>query len=89
MTDPSIRCVGLVVHVGRPAAVAAARTLADWLGERDVTTRAVRGDDVGATETRDEGTFADGLDSSRVGGRGRDACARPSWRTAPERRCSV
>jgi NAD+ kinase len=71
VTATSIRCVGLVVHVGRPAAVAAARTLADWLRQRDVATRAVRGDDVGATESRDEGSFADGLDLGvSVGGDG-------------------
>jgi NAD+ kinase len=58
----AIRCVGLVVHEGRPAAVEAARSLAAWLGERGVTTRAVGGVDGGATEIRDEGAFANGLD---------------------------
>jgi NAD+ kinase len=62
VSQTSIRCVGLVVHVGRPAAVDAARTLAEWLRARDVTTRSIRGEDVGMSETRDEASFADGLD---------------------------
>jgi NAD+ kinase len=61
MTD-AIRYVGLVVHEGRPAAVEAARSLAVWLGDRGVKTRAVRGVDVGATETHDEDSFARDLD---------------------------
>jgi NAD+ kinase len=58
----AIRCVGLVVHEGRPAAVDAAHELATWLGDRGVKTRAARGVDVGATETQDESAFAEGLD---------------------------
>jgi len=61
MTGP-IRCVGLVVHEGRPAAVDAARSLAAWLDERGVKTRAVGGEDVGATELQDESAFPEGID---------------------------
>jgi NAD+ kinase len=57
-----IRCVGLVVHEGRPAAVEAARSIAAWLDERSVKTRALGGEDVWATESPDESAFVEGLD---------------------------
>jgi NAD+ kinase len=62
VTPAAISRVGLVVHAGRPAAVDAAEVLAGWFAERGVTTRARKGEDVGATETRDEDSFADALD---------------------------
>jgi NAD+ kinase len=62
VTPAAISRVGLVVHAGRPAAVDAAEVLAAWFAERDVTTRAMKGEDVGATETRDEDSFAEALD---------------------------
>src|SRR5262245_12871012 len=61
MSGP-IRCVGLVVHEGRPAAVDAAGALAAWLEERGVQTRAVGGEDGPETEIRDEPSFTEGLD---------------------------
>jgi len=60
--DRPIRRVGLVVHAGRPAAVEAAREITKWLDDRGVATRAVRGEDVAAAETRDEGPFPHDLD---------------------------
>jgi len=62
MSDRPIRRVGVVVHAGRPAAVEAARRITKWLDERGVATRAVRGEDVAAAETRDEGPFPHDLD---------------------------
>jgi NAD+ kinase len=53
--------VGLVVHVGRPGALDAARWLVDWLRQRDVATRSLRGEDVGTDEETPPGAFADGL----------------------------
>ena len=62
MTQGRIGCVGLVVHVGRPAAVEAARSLVGWLADRGVRTRAVLGEDVAASETPTEGSYAEGVD---------------------------
>jgi len=62
VTQGRIGCVGLVVHVGRPAAVEAARSLAGWLADRGVRTRAVLGEDVAASETPTEGSYAEGVD---------------------------
>ena len=62
MSDRPIERVGLVVHAGRPAAVEAAREIARWLDDRGVGTRAVRGEDVAAAETREEGPFPHDLD---------------------------
>ena len=64
----SIQAVGLVVHMGRPGAVDAARSLAAWLSDRGVRTRAVRegrgdGDDEDiADESRGARSFSAGLD---------------------------
>jgi NAD+ kinase len=62
MSDRPIRRVGIVVHAGRPAAVEAAREITKWLDDRGVATRAIRGEDVAAAETRDEGPFPHDLD---------------------------
>jgi len=62
VSDRPIRRVGLVVHAGRPAAVEAGREITKWLDDRGVATRAVRGEDVAAEETRDEGPFPHDLD---------------------------
>src|SRR5207237_882669 len=62
VTQGRIGCVGLVVHVGRPAAVEAARSLAAWLADRGVTTRAVPGEEVATSDTQTGGSFAEGVD---------------------------
>jgi NAD+ kinase len=62
VTQGRIGRVGLVVHVGRPAAVEAARSLAGWLADRGVTTRAVPGEEVAASEAPSEGSYAEGVD---------------------------
>src|SRR5436190_18478121 len=58
----AIGSVGLVVHMGRPAAVEAARSLVAWLEERGVKTRAVGGEDWPEAEVGEESSFAEGLD---------------------------
>jgi NAD+ kinase len=67
-----IERVGLVVHAGRPAAVAAARDLVSWLRSRGgVQTRCLQGEDVAADEQQTPASFAAGLDLvMSVGGDG-------------------
>ena len=57
-----IRTVGLIGHGGRPAAVEAARRLAEFLGERGVRTRSLAGETLGADEQLGPVAFAEGLD---------------------------
>ena len=59
-----LHSVGLVVHGGRPVAVAAATAAADQLRGRGVALAAVKGDgwEHEDVETRDPETFGDGLD---------------------------
>ena len=54
--------LGFIVHPARGAAVRAAADLVRWCRERGVVTRALEGPDVGADESVDDGTFAEGLD---------------------------
>jgi NAD+ kinase len=54
--------IGLIVHTGRDAAVAAARMLIDWLREQRVASRSLRGEALGADETASEMAFTEGLD---------------------------
>lgn len=54
--------VGVVVHVGRPAAVTAAGDLVRWLKSEGTGTRQLDAEPVGAEETAAEATFAPGLD---------------------------
>ena len=64
----SVRAVGLVVHMGRPGAIEAARSLVGWLSERGVRTRSFRegrgyGDEEAiADESCEAESFTDSLD---------------------------
>ncbi len=54
--------VGLVVHGGREGALAAARSIVEWLRGQDVATRSLLEERIGADETCAPPGFADGLD---------------------------
>lgn len=58
----AVRRAGLVVHAGRPSAIATARDLAAWLREHGVATRALEGEFDGADEGASTERFADALD---------------------------
>ena len=53
--------VGMVVHGGRPAALAAAAHLSAWLRDRGVKTCSLEGEPLGADEERPPASFADDL----------------------------
>jgi NAD+ kinase len=57
-----IRSVGVVVHLGRTAAVEAARSLIEWLGLRQVRTRCLPGEMPSADEEHEALGFGEGLD---------------------------
>src|ERR1041385_6418407 len=60
--EAPIRKVGVIAHGGREEALAAARSLIDWLHERGVATRSLAGERVGAREEVEESRFGEGLD---------------------------
>jgi carboxymethylenebutenolidase len=59
-----LRTVGFVVHKGREAAQAAAKSLAAWCSEHGVATRELEGEAVGADDVAGAAAFLRGLPAS-------------------------
>jgi NAD+ kinase len=57
-----LRRIGLVVHAGRTGALEAANELIRWMRERDIASRSLEGEDVGADEKTGIDAFCSGLD---------------------------